>query len=188
MKKIFVIGALLMVMLVPAFAQGRRMSPEDQGRFNSYYQRWQQYRQSNDRDQIQSMEQRMQELMGRYGIPSDVPYERIANGGNYGYGEREGDRDRDRNQYQDADRDHDRDRDRDHDRDHDRNRDRDQWRHRLSTVDQGRFNSYYTRWRDYQRDNNRGQIESMEKRMRGLMSRYKIPQDVEFDDVATVRR
>src|SRR5713101_7005209 len=88
MKKIFTIGALLIVMLLPAFAQGqRRMSPEDQGKFDSYYSRWQQYRQSNDRDQIQSMEKRMQELMGRYGIPPDVPYDRIAsNGGGNNYG------------------------------------------------------------------------------------------------------
>ena len=182
MKKIFVIGALLMVLLVPAFAQGRRMSPEDQGKFDSYYSRWQQYRQSNDREQIQSMESRMQELMGRYGIPSDVPYDRVANGGNYGYG------DRNRDGYQDRDRDGDRDRDYDRDHERDRDRARDRWNHRLSTEDQGRFNSYYTRWRDYQRTNNREGVESMEKRMRGLMSRYKIPQDVQFDDVASERR
>ena len=58
MKKILTVAALMMVMLLPAFAQGQRMSTEDQGKFDSYYSRWQQYRQSNDRDQVSSMEKR----------------------------------------------------------------------------------------------------------------------------------
>ena len=181
MKRIFTIGALLIVMLLSAFAQEqRRMSPEDQGKFDSYYSRWQQYRQSNDRDQIQSMEKRMQELMGRYGIRSDVPYDRIASNGGANYGDR--DRQQDRDQYQDRDRDNDRDRARD------QNRGRDQWRGRLSAEDQGRFDSYYSRWRKYQSSNNRKQVESMEKRMRSVMARYNIPPDVPFDAVATGRR
>ena len=59
------------------------MSAEDQRKFDSYYTRWQDYQQRNDRGQIASMEERMQDIMARYGIPSTVPYERIASGSDY---------------------------------------------------------------------------------------------------------
>jgi len=55
-----------------------RLSPDDQSRFDSYFSRWQDYRQRNDRDQIASMEKRMQDLYARYNIPSDTPYFRVA--------------------------------------------------------------------------------------------------------------
>ncbi len=54
------------------------MSPEDQDRFNSYYSRWLQDRQSNDRDDMVSMEQRMQDLMSRYAISPNTPYGEVA--------------------------------------------------------------------------------------------------------------
>lgn len=189
MKKILTVAALMMVMLLPAFAQGQRMSTEDQGKFDSYYSRWQQYRQSNDRDQVSSMEKRMQDLMGRYNIPSNVPFDRIASGGggynngynNNGYNNNSG-------QYGDRDRYQDRDRDGDRDRDRDNRVRRDQWRGRLSGDDQRRFNSYYSRWRSYQRSNNHEQMESMEKRMREVMDRNNVPQDVPYDAVANRRR
>src|SRR5262249_15579622 len=38
-----------------------RLSPGDQSRYDSYYQRWLNYKATNDRDQISSMERRMQE-------------------------------------------------------------------------------------------------------------------------------
>lgn len=184
MKKILAIAGLMMVMLLPAFAQGRRMSTEDQGKFDSYYSRWQQYRQTNNRDEASSMEKRMQDLMSRYGIPSNVPYDRVANGGNYGYGDRGAYQNREG--YQDRDRDGDRDRD-----DANRNRGQyggQQWRGRLSGDDQRRFNSYYSRWRNYQRTHNREQMGSMEERMRDVMNRNNIPADVPFEAVANGRR
>lgn len=55
-----------------------RLSADDQSRFDSYFSRWQDYRQRNDRDQIASMEKRMQDLYARYNIPSDTPYFRVA--------------------------------------------------------------------------------------------------------------
>jgi len=47
------------------------------------------------------------------------------------------------------------------------------------------FDSYYSRWIDYRRDNNHEQVESMEKRMRHVMSRNHIPPDVPFDEIAS---
>jgi hypothetical protein len=78
------IVAILIAGFLTSFAQAQRqLSPEDQTKFDSYYERWQEYQQRNDREQIASMEERMQNLMARYGIPSDVPYERIASGSEY---------------------------------------------------------------------------------------------------------
>src|SRR5262249_47169185 len=45
---------------------------------------------------------------------------------------------------------------------------------------QKKFDSYYTRWLDYKRTNNRGEIASMEKRMRDIMYHYQIPLTVPF--------
>jgi hypothetical protein len=59
------------------------------------------------------------------------------------------------------------------------------WKGRLSTEDQGRFDSYYSRWLEYGRTNNRDEIVSMENRMRDVMSHYNIPSDVPFGQIAS---
>jgi len=69
---------------------------------------------------------------------------------------------------------------RDRDDDH-----RTDMRHVLPPEDQHHFDSYYSRWLDYRRDNNHEQVESMEKRMRHVMSRNHIPPDVPFDQIAS---
>ena len=74
------------------------------------------------------------------------------------------------------------------DYDHRRDRDddhRQDMRHVLPPEDQRHFDSYYSRWIDYRRDNNRGQVESMEKRMRHVMERNHIPPDVPFDQIVS---
>src|SRR5215467_9912436 len=78
MKRLLGICALALLFCLPCFAQAQRMSPEDQDHFNSDYSRWLQDRQSNDRDDMISMEQRMQDLMNRYAIPSGTPYGEVA--------------------------------------------------------------------------------------------------------------
>src|ERR1700704_6645710 len=111
MKKLLGIMALLLAIALPVFAQGRRLADDDQRRFDSYFSRWQEYRRTNNRDEMISMERRMQDVYQHYGIPSSTPFERIASGGQRDY---RWDRDSDR----DWDRDHDGDRwHRDRDRD-----------------------------------------------------------------------
>jgi len=56
---------------------------------------------------------------------------------------------------------------------------------RLSLSDQKRFDSYYSRWLDYQRTNNYGEIRSMEKRMYDVYKQYGIPASVPFAQVAS---
>lgn len=58
---------------------------------------------------------------------------------------------------------------------------------RLSSFDQSRFDSYYSRWLEYRRTNNRGEIASMERRMRDIYSKYGIPMSTPFDRIASPR-
>jgi hypothetical protein len=135
----------------PSWGNGRsRLSPEDQSRFDSYYSRWLEYRRTNNRDEVVSMERRMRDVMAHYNIPADVPFEQVASNGGGGY-------------Y------------------------RNQWHSRLSDDDQRRFDSYYSRWLEYRRTNNRDEIVSMEKRMRDVMSHYNIPSNTPFEQIATPR-
>jgi hypothetical protein len=193
MKKFFTIFALLLAITLPAAAQWqqRRLSEDDQRRFDSYYSRWQDYRRTNNREQVSSMESRMQDTYRRYGIPSDTPYGRVAsNGRDRGWGrDRDWDRDRDRDWDRGRDRDWDRDRDRGWDRDQgwDRGSGRDRFRGRLNPQDQARFDSYYSRWLQYRQTNNRGEMASMEGRMRGIMNAYQIPLETPFGEIASRR-
>src|SRR3954463_14392971 len=81
MKKLC-IALLLVFLAIAAVAQYQgRLSTDDQRRFDSYYQRWQDYRRTNNRDEIISMEKRMQDVMQQYRIPATVPYSAIASNG-----------------------------------------------------------------------------------------------------------
>lgn len=66
-----------------------RLNDDDQQRFDSYYTRWASYRQDNNRGEQASMERRMHDVYGRYGIPNNVPFEQVASpnvsGGTSGY-------------------------------------------------------------------------------------------------------
>jgi hypothetical protein len=169
MKKFLGVAALLLAFAWPGLAQEHRLTRDDQSKFDSYYSRWIEYRQTNNRDQERSMEERMRGLMSRNGIPDDVPFERIASSG----GDRDsgrGDRDSGR-----GDRDS---------RRGDRDDDRDRWHGRLSPDAQRDFDSYYSRWQEYRESNNRDQMRSMEERMQDLKARNNIPPDVPNDAIA----
>ncbi|HKW18351.1 MAG TPA: hypothetical protein VJO35_12665 [Terriglobales bacterium] len=61
-----------------------------------------------------------------------------------------------------------------------------QWR--LSPRDQQRFDSYFSRWQEYKRVNDSGQIISMEKRMLDVYAHYGIPAGTPFWRIATNAR
>jgi hypothetical protein len=61
------------------------LAPEWQQKFDSYYQRWLQYRSTNNTGEMQSMEKRMQDIMVHYNIPTNVPYDQVASPGIGGY-------------------------------------------------------------------------------------------------------
>ena len=182
MKRAFVLSALILVLLAPAFAQrgGRQLSADDQRRFDSYFSRWQSYQRTNNQGDSRSMEKRMQSIYQRYGIPTDIPYRDVASNGGGGWN-----RDRDWERERDRDRDWDRDRRAEWERYRDRDRAYWQQNQRLSGEDQGRFDSYFQRWQDYRRTNNRDEVISMEKRMFDVYDHYRIPHNVRFERVAS---
>lgn len=81
MKKHLGTLALLVAFTLLAFAQGPgRLSPDDQREFDKYYTKWVNDTRKNDRDDIANDERHMQEIMARYNIPANVPFNQIVSG------------------------------------------------------------------------------------------------------------
>src|SRR6267143_1746649 len=85
MNKLLGTLALLVAIALPALAQQPgRLSPDAQREFDKCYTKWVNDTRKNDRDDIAKDVKHMQEIMGRNGISSNVPYEQIAStGGSY---------------------------------------------------------------------------------------------------------
>jgi hypothetical protein len=166
MKKILGILFLLAVSL-PALAQPR-LSERDQQRFDSYYTRWQQYRQVNDRNQTISMEKRMLDVYMRYGIPAQTPFWRVATNGH----------DEAREERREA---------RHEERQEARQEERPHWRERLSNEDRARFDSLFARWRAAREHRDYDDAERLQHHMREIMERNQIPHEVRFEEVASRR-
>ena len=65
----------------PAYApvaQGQRLSSSDQHEFDEAYKKWLKARHKKDPDDIEKSARRMQDIMARYNIPANVPYDQIA--------------------------------------------------------------------------------------------------------------
>jgi hypothetical protein len=58
-----------------------KFSPDDQKKFDKTYEHWLDAKRKNNRDDIAKNEGRLQELMAKYNIPRDVPYDALASGG-----------------------------------------------------------------------------------------------------------
>ena len=161
MKRLLGFTALLLGLCLPGFSQVQRMTPDDESQFNGYYSRWMQDRQSNDRDDMISMEHHMQDLMSKYGISPDTPYDQVASQYSAApsryYGQ-------------------DRDRDRDY---------RGNWGGRLSPDDQNKFNKEYSKWQESMAKNDRDDIDKHARKMEEIMQRYNIPPNTPFDTIAT---
>ncbi len=54
------------------------LSPDDQREFDRVYAKWVRDSRRNDRDDLDRDVHRMQDIMARYNIPSNVPYDQIA--------------------------------------------------------------------------------------------------------------
>ncbi len=57
-----------------------RFSHDDQKKFDKAYEDWTEHRRKRDRDDVARDEGKMLEIMARYNIPRDVPYEVLASG------------------------------------------------------------------------------------------------------------
>ena len=161
MNKFFVILVVLAALALPALAQVQRMTGDDQDQFDNYYSRWVQDKQNGDRDDMVSMEHHMQDLMNRYSIPADTPYDQVAAQNNMApppYGR---------------------------DRDYDNRAYGDQWQGRMSADDQHKFNKEYTKWQEANAKNDRDDIDKHARNMEELMQRNGVPPNTPFAAIAT---
>jgi len=157
MNKLLAILILLAAFTMPALAQWQgRLSPDDQRGFDKAYAKWVNDSRKNDRDDLDKDVRRMQEIMARYNIPSDVPFDRIASSA---YPNSSG------NSYPSAG--------------------YQSYAGRLSPEDQREFDKFYSRWIEDTRKGDRDDIQSDVSHMQDIMARYSIPTDVPFDRIAT---
>jgi len=61
-----------------------RFTPDDQKKFDKAYEKWRSDRAKHDRDDYAKDEGKLQEIMAKYSIPRDVPYDVLVSG-NRGY-------------------------------------------------------------------------------------------------------
>lgn len=59
------------------------LSADDQRDFDNYYGKWMEATRKNDRDAISENTRKMQDLMARYNVPANVPFDQIASPGIY---------------------------------------------------------------------------------------------------------
>ena len=99
MKRYFELLAVLLALFLPALSQAQypdrdrdraytgqwqgRISADDQKEFNHEYHEWQEANNKNDRHDINKHARKMEEIMARYNIPPDTPFDAIATSNGY---------------------------------------------------------------------------------------------------------
>jgi len=156
MKRLIGILVLLVAFGISIHAQTQQMSQDDQNRFNSSYNRWLQDKQTNDRDDMIKRERQMQDLMAKYGVPSNTPYDDVVSQLGYPSPYRAYDRG-----YAGS------------------------WQGQMSPDDQNKFNKEYKEWSEERREGDRKGIAKHEGKMQEIMARYNIPPNTPFDVIAT---
>ncbi len=147
---------------VPAYGQAPaygqvRLSPDDQREFDKDYGKWVEATRKNDLDDVDKDARKMQEIMARYNIPPNVPFQAIATNGyaagpngvypyNNGYA---------------------------------------QPAQRLSDKDQKDFDKAYRKWLDAKHKKDMDDVDHNARKMQNIMARYNIPANVPFDRIAS---
>ena len=170
MKKLLGSVIMLAAMALPALAQMQQMKPDDQQKFDNDYSRWLQDKQTNNRDDMVSTEHHMQDLMNKYSIPADTPYDQIASQNNmapppppgYNNGPYNNNPAYNNGGY-----------------------DNRSYANQMSPDDQNKFNKEYSKWQEANAKNDRGDIDKHARNMEELMERNNIPQNTPFNAIAT---
>ena len=180
MKHLLAILALFMsvAMAIPAQAQPQNpngyygqpqsyrgaLSAQDQQDFDKYYSKWVDAMRKDDRDDISGNARHMQEIMARYNIPLNVPFDQVASnpvqGGYAAYPNGQYPNSAYPGGYP-------------------------AYGTRLAADDQQKFDKAYSSWLDAQRKNDRDDIDSNARKMQEIMARNGIPANVPFAAVAT---
>lgn len=140
----------------PAYGQ-THFSPDDQRKFDKDYEKWVDAQRKNDRDDIDKNARDMEQIMARYNVPPNVPFQILATNGYatapngaspypYGFG---------------------------------------QSAQRLSSKDQSDFDKAYKHWVDARRKKDMDDVDKNARKMQEIMARYNIPANVPFDQIAS---
>ncbi len=158
LARILQILALTAALAVPALCQSSQLSPQDQHDFDKAYAKWVNDSRKNDRDDIAKDARKMQDIMARYNIPRDEPYDRIASEGQYSNQEGRYSNGEVYPQYGHG---------------------------RMAAEDQRDFDRYYSQWIDDSRRRDPDDAARDVEHMRDIMGRNNIPPNVPFDQIAT---
>ena len=134
-----------------------RLSPDDQRDYDKAYSKWLEAQRTNDTDDLADNARKMQDIMARYNIPTNTPFQAIATTGYagapnpnavyaYPYGRAP---------------------------------------QRLSADDQKNFDKAYRDWVKSRRKKDMDDVDKDEHKMREIMARYNIPANVSFDQIAS---
>ena len=66
-----------------AYPQPRRLSSDDQKNFDKAYKKWLEARHKKHAEDMDESSRKMRDIMARYNIPANVPFEQIASPGIY---------------------------------------------------------------------------------------------------------
>jgi hypothetical protein len=157
MKKLLGSVIVLAALALPALAQVQRMTGDDQDKFDNYYSRWVQDKQNGDRDDMVSTEHHMQDLMNKYSIPADTPYDQIAAQNNMAPPPAYENRGYDNRSYA----------------------------NQLPGDDQNKINKEYAKCQEANARNDRDDIDKHARNMEQIMQRDNIPPNTPFNAIAT---
>ena len=132
-----------------------RLSAEDQKDFDKAYAKWIESTRKNDQDDVSSSARRMQDIMARYNIPASVPFAQVASGGSAAAYPNTAYAPT----YGQA--------------------------QRLSADDQKQFDKAYKKWLEARHKKHNEDIDESARKMQDIMTRYSIPANVPFDQIAS---
>ena len=181
MKQLYVMTLgllLLMIAAVPATAQPQypngygqqqnwrgALPPEDQQKFDHEFSKWVDSQQKNDRDDIAESARKMQDIMTRNNIPSNVPFDQIASNAAAVYPPNANAYPNQPYPPNDAYPTY--------------------TQTRLSSEDQRKFDEHYAKWVESQRKNDQDDVVKAADKMHEIMSRAGIPSNIPFAAIAT---
>jgi hypothetical protein len=143
----------------PAGTWQARLSADDQREFDKQYKKWVDSTRKGDQDDISSSARKMQDIMARYSIPSSVPFAEIASGGTGTVVPAPYPNPAYVYPASAA--------------------------QRLSSDDQHAFDKAYKKWVEARRKHHEAEQDENARKMQDIMTRYNIPANVQFDQIAS---
>ena len=146
----------------PAGSWQARLSADDQKEFDKQYSKWVSDTRKNDQDGVSSSARKMQDIMARYSIPASVPFAEVASGGTAAVVPAPAPG-YPNPAYAYAS----------------------TVGQRLSSDDQKAFDKDYKKWVEARRKKHSEEMDENARKMQDIMTRYNIPANVQFDQIAS---